>query len=42
MKEKPSRLFDLSDKLAVVSGAASGMGKAEESSRSRWISSLLP
>jgi len=28
MKEKPSRLFDLSDKLAVVSGAASGMGKA--------------
>jgi NAD(P)-dependent dehydrogenase (short-subunit alcohol dehydrogenase family) len=28
MKENPSRLFDLSDKLAVVSGAASGMGKA--------------
>ena len=28
MKENPSRLFDLSDKLAVVSGAASSMGKA--------------
>ena len=28
MTQKPPPLFDLSSKIAVVSGAASGMGKA--------------